>query len=204
MEDALTPPATETEVKTAKRTPSGSSVLIAAGLTLVIFVWFYGFVPCFGANESLPLFGWLMGAWNGETGIEHGLSVVIMILGLLCYRFKDLRDAARAGQGSYLGLIAVFIGALLYVLSHRLVQPRFSAFGLPLLLWGACHFLWGWRVAKITFFPLIFYWLAIPAEHPSRNDSSPALGGLAGTPFQFPLRCGDQGDWDDDFPYRRG
>ena len=103
-----------------------------------------------------------MAAWNDETGLEHGLWMPFLILGLIGYRFKDLRKAAVSGRVSYAGLIAVFIGALLFFASHRLPQPRFAALGLPILLWGACHFLWGWRVAKIVFFPLIFFWLVIP------------------------------------------
>ena len=34
--------------------------------------------------------------------------------------------------------------------------------GLPFILWGAVYFLWGWRVAKLTLFPLFFLWIAIP------------------------------------------
>lgn len=128
----------------------------------MIIVWFYGFALRFGFNESLSLFGWLMSAWNGETGLEHGLCMPVVILGLIGYRFRDLRNAAVSGRVSYTGLIAVFFGALLFFASHRIPQPRFAAVGLPILLWGACHFLWGWRVAKIVFFPLILFWLIIP------------------------------------------
>jgi hypothetical protein len=89
----------------------------------------------------------------------------LVILGLVGYRFKDLRKAAASGKVSYPGFIAVFFGALLFFTGHRIAQPRFAAVGLPILLWGACHFLWGWRVAKIVLFPLIFFWLVIPWPH---------------------------------------
>lgn len=135
---------------------------IAGGLTLVIIVWFYGFVPRFGYDESLSLFGWLMTAWNGETGLEHGLWMPFVILGLISYRFRDLRKAAVSGRVSSAGLIAVFFGALFFVVSYRIILPRTSAMGLPILVWGACHFLWGWRVAKIVFFPLMFFWISVP------------------------------------------
>jgi exosortase len=135
---------------------------MAAGFTLALVVWFYGFVPRFGSYDKHSLFGWLFSAWNGETGLEHGVCMPIMILGLIAYRFRDLRDAALCDRVSYFGLIAVFAGALLYAISQRFLMPRTSALGLPILLWGACHFLWGWKVAKIVFFPLIFFWLVIP------------------------------------------
>jgi exosortase len=37
-----------------------------------------------------------------------------------------------------------------------------AVFGLPFILWGAAHFFWGWRVAKLLAFPLFFLWIAIP------------------------------------------
>ena len=158
MENTPTSPAPENEAEKPKL--SFPIILISAGLTLVLVVCFYGSVPHFGYHVSL--FGWLMSAWSDETGLEHGVCMPIMILGLIAYRFRDLRDAALCDRVSYFGLIAVFAGALLYVVSYRLFLPRISALGLPILLWGACHFLWGWRVSRIVFFPLIFFWLVIP------------------------------------------
>ncbi|MGJ8643305.1 MAG: exosortase/archaeosortase family protein [Luteolibacter sp.] len=177
MENAQTSFATDTEAKAEKPKPSFPITLIAGGLTLAIVVWFFGFEPSFGFDKSLSLFGWLMSAWNDETGLEHGVCMPIMVLGLICYRFKELLGAVRDGQCSYLGLFAVFFGALLYVISHRLSFPRTSALGLPLLLWGGCHYLWGWKVAKIMFFPLIFLWFAIPL--------SPSINHQVMTPLQL-------------------
>lgn len=125
-------------------------------------IWFYGYEARFASDRSQSVFAWLNGAWNGETDYEHGLMFPFVILGLIIYRFKDLREAAANDRGSFLGLIAVFAGAALYAIAYRTFQPRIAAGGLPFLLWGACHFLWGWRVAKILTFPLFFFWLAVP------------------------------------------
>lgn len=163
--------------------------LIAGVLTLVIIIWFYGFVPRFGFNEYLSLFGWLMSAWNGEAGLEHGLWMPFVILGLIGCRFKDLRNAAASGRVGYPGLIAVFFGALLFVVSYRVIQPRFAAVGLPILLWGACHFLWGWRVAKIVFFPLIFFWLVVPIPH-MRYVTIPLMLQMIGLVHHLSALCG--------------
>ena len=166
LENAPTSPAPE---KTADKPKLSVPItLLAAGLTLALVVWFYCFVPRFGSYDKHSLFGWLFSAWNGETGLEHGLFMPIMIVGLIAYRFRDLREAALRDRVSYFGLIAVFAGALLYAISQRFLMPRTSALGLPILLWGACHFLWGWSVARIVFFPLIFFWLVIPT--PSFNN----------------------------------
>ncbi len=108
----------------------------------------------------MSTFQWLNGAWNGETDYEHGILFPFVILGLIVYQFKSLRSAA--GKGSWVGLIAVFVGALLFAASYRTLQPRIAAGALPFLLWGGCYFLWGWRVARILAFPLFFFWLAVP------------------------------------------
>jgi exosortase len=160
LKNTQTSPAAEPEADRLNQ--ARPMILIPAGLSLALVIWFYGFVARFGIEGSLPLFGWLMRAWNAETGLEHGLLLPLMTVGLIAYRFKDLRDAAGSGLGNYLGLIAVLFGALFYVVSYRLHMPRIAAVGLPLLLWGACHFLWGWRAAKILFIPLFIFWLAVP------------------------------------------
>lgn len=138
------------------------TILIAGVISLLAVIWFYGFVPRFDAGRTMSVFAWLKGNWNPTGDYEHGLLFPFVILGLIIYRFKDLREAAAKDRGSALGLLAVFAGAAFYAISYRTFQPRIAAGGLPFLLWGACHFLWGWRVAKILIFPLFFFWLAIP------------------------------------------
>lgn len=148
--------------RSGRFSPANLQILVAAALSLLAVIWFYGFEPRFGAARTESVFGWLKSAWNDETDYEHGLLFPFVILGLIIYRFKDLREAAANDRGSALGLIAVFAGAAYYAISYRTFQPRIAAGGLPFLLWGACHFLWGWRVAKILIFPLFFFWLAVP------------------------------------------
>ena len=123
-------------------------------------IWFFGFEHRFGDGRGSSVFSWLRSAWNPETDYEHGILFPFVIAGLIIYQFKTLR--AVAGKGSYFGLIAVLIGAALYAISCRTLQPRIGAGALPFLLWGACYFLWGWRAAKLLAFPFFFFWLAIP------------------------------------------
>lgn len=128
--------------------------------SVAAIIWFYGFEPRFATDRSMSVFEWLRGAWNPETDYEHGILFPFVILGLIIYQFKGMR--AVAGKGSGLGLVAVFIGAALFVISYRTFQPRIAAGGLPFLLWGGCYYLWGWRVARMLAFPFFFFWLAIP------------------------------------------
>ncbi|MEP2777033.1 MAG: exosortase/archaeosortase family protein [Luteolibacter sp.] len=123
-------------------------------------IWFFGFESRFGDGRGSSVFKWLKSAWNPETDYEHGILFPFVIAGLIIYQFKTLRTVA--GKGSNLGLIAVFVGAVLYAVSCRTLQPRIGAGALPFLLWGACYFLWGWRAAKLLAFPFFFFWLAVP------------------------------------------
>ncbi len=144
--------------------PSGFSwdpvVIFSAVASILAIIWFFGFEMRFGIDRSHSVFSWLQGAWNGETDYEHGILFPFVIAGLIIYQFKNLREVA--GEGSKLGLVAVFLGAVLYAISYRTFQPRIAAGALPLLLWGGCYYLWGWRTAKILAFPLFFFWLAVP------------------------------------------
>lgn len=132
------------------------SVVFFAG----VVIWFFGIESRFGDGRASSVFGWLKSAWNPENDYEHGILFPFVIAGLIIYQFNTLRSVA--GKGSYLGLLAIFTGALLYAISCRTLQPRIGAGALPFLLWGACYFLWGWRVARLLAFPFFFFWLAVP------------------------------------------
>jgi exosortase len=168
-------------IQTPSAKPNGALrdpvTLVSAVIALAAIMWFFGSVPRFGPDRSASVFDWLRGAWNGETDYEHGILFPFVIAGLIIYQFKGLREVA--GKGSYLGLIAVFIGAVFYAISYRTFQPRIAAGGLPFLLWGGCYFLWGWRVARLLAFPFFFFWLAVPL--PSFQQATVQLQLLATT-----------------------
>jgi len=133
---------------------------IAAAVTFAVVVWFYCFETRFGPAHTRSSLGWLLSAWNPATDYEHGKLIPFIILGLIFYRFKDLR--ASISTGSLWGLLFVILGCLFHIAAYRTLQPRISVGGLPFIVWGAVLFLWGWRTAKLTLFPLFFFWIAIP------------------------------------------
>ncbi len=143
--------------------------------SVAILVWFYGFQTRYGSDRGVSAFTWIYSAWNGETDYEHGLLFPIVIAGLIIYRLKDLKLAVT--NGSYRGLLWMFVGILFYIGGYRTLQPRIAMGSLPFILWGAAMFLWGWRVAKILMFPLFFFWLAIPL--PSFQQATTQLQLLA-------------------------
>lgn len=129
-------------------------------LSVAVLVWFYGFETRYGAARGQSALAWIYSAWNGENDYEHGLLFPFVIAGLIIYRFKDLK--AVANEGNFIGLGVVLIGILFYIAAYRTLQPRIAMGGLPIILWGGCLYLWGWRVAKMLMFPLFFFWLAVP------------------------------------------
>ena len=133
---------------------------IAAAAALAVVVWFYAFEARFGPAHTPSALAWLESAWNPSTDYEHGKLIPFIILGLIFYRFKELR--ASLSEGSLWGLLWACVGCLFYIAGYRTLQPRISVAGLPFILWGGVYFLWGWRVAKLTLFPLFFLWIAIP------------------------------------------
>lgn len=128
--------------------------------TVALLVWFFCFETRYGPGHVYSTLGWLLGSWNPTTDYEHGKLIPFLIVGLIAYRFKELR--ASVAPVSCWGLLAVTIGCLFYVAAYRTIQPRVAVFGLPFILWGAAHFFWGWRVARLLTFPLFFFWIAIP------------------------------------------
>lgn len=129
-------------------------------LSAALLIWFYGFEARYDSGRGQSAFRWIYSAWNGETDYEHGKLFPFVIAGLIFYRLKDLKAAAK--EGSCWGLLSVFIGVSFYVISYRTLQPRIAIGGLPFILWGSAWYLWGWHVARILAFPLFFFWLAIP------------------------------------------
>lgn len=131
----------------------------AIAAALVVAIFYFG-VKGFGPDQSQSPLVWLKFAWNPETDFEHGFMVPIIMIGLIGWQWRALRDGAT--QGDWRGLAIAVCGVIGFVLAHRTGQARLAVAGLPLILWGSAWFLWGWQVAKLTFFPLFLLWLAVP------------------------------------------
>ncbi len=156
----------EKESESRHATPAAQAGPVPKGLAAVwtacfaVVAVFYLLIPGFGGERHLSPLGWLRTTWNPETDYEHGFLVPVIMIGLVAWQWKALCRAA--GKGSFWGLPVALLGAMLFVAAHRTGQPRLAAGGLPMILWGASLFLWGWGVGRLLLFPLFFLWLAIP------------------------------------------
>jgi exosortase len=137
--------------------PTGS--LVVCLVCAAVVVAFYFFVPASGWGE-ISTATWWKSSWNKENDYEHGFLVPVIMAGLIASQWKKLREVA--GPGAWPGLVVVLLGCLFYLAGQRSGQPRLTVGGLPMILWGASLFLWGWRAAWLLFFPFFFLWLAIP------------------------------------------
>lgn len=140
---------------------SGSTPWLAPSLvTLAVSVWFFGFQERYAVDRSHSAVEWLISAWNESNDFEHGPLFPLIIAGLLFHRFKDLKS--HAGPGDIKGLLAVFVGVLMYAAAYRTFQPRVAVAAIPVFLWGSAWYLWGYELAKRLVLPFFFFWLAIP------------------------------------------
>jgi exosortase len=133
---------------------------VAIATTLLTVAGFYCLVHRYGPGRAGSTLGWLYSTWNAETDYEHGKLIPLIIIGLMAYQFRMIRDSIGAGSGW--GLLFVAIGCMFYIAAYRTLQPRIACGGLPFILWGSALYLWGWNTARLLAFPLFFLWMAIP------------------------------------------
>lgn len=142
---------------------------------LVVIGFFYFGVIGYGPGRLLSLWGVLRDSWNGETKYEHGPFYPLIILGLIVYRWKDIK--LSVGKGENIGMALVILGIIFYVLAYRVIQWRVGVGALPFILHGTVWYLWGRKTALITAFPIYYIWLSVPlpdvqqATVPMQNTS---------------------------------
>ncbi len=132
-------------------------LLLIAGL--LSLVWFYGFAPLFN-NGTLSTMVWAWQAWNPETNYEHAKLIPFIFLFLL-WKSAPAVDALPA-RPSNLGAGLLLGGVLLYLVAARSLQPRLALMSLPLVLFGALWFLFGWQKSRPLLFPVAFLWFMVP------------------------------------------
>ncbi len=132
--------------------------LLALG-SLGAFIYFFGFHHPF-MNDAVSALRWVPASWGAEHNQEHSWLVPPIFFFLLWYHRNALRDAVK--EPSNAGLLVLAAGVLLYVISVRTLQPRIAIVAIPVLIYGAAHFLWGKGVSRIFIFPCLFLLFMVP------------------------------------------
>lgn len=140
--------------------PSSSQRLFALIATALVLAFFFLLLPAYGPGRVNSLFQVLYSSWNSETRYEHGIFFPFIILGLLAYRWKDIRSSYGPGESK--GLILLSIGCLLYIVAYRVIQWRVGIGSLPFLISGMIWYLCGRKTFFLTAFPVFYLWLSIP------------------------------------------
>jgi exosortase len=134
------------------------ALLVAA--ILGVLIYFFGFYKVFmNGNESTAVWAWR--AWNEENDLEHGWLILPAAMFIVWYHRDALRAAPK--EPSALGLLFVFAGVVLFVLSVRTLQGRLALVAPPLLIYGVVRFLWGKAAARYLIFPCAFMLFMVPA-----------------------------------------
>jgi hypothetical protein len=137
--------------------------LFLCGFLGVIF-YFYGAVDLF-VPGSRSAFSWLWHAWNRETSFIYARFYPFV---LLFFVFRGVKDSSGVRKYTdWFGVPILLLGICLFVLSARLIQPRFAIIGLPLILLGGIMVIWGRKVAGHFTLPFLSLWLLIPLPMPT-------------------------------------
>ncbi len=125
----------------------------------VVFLVFWLILPIYPNSSTSKdrLILYIADAWKKD--FVHGWAVPFLFIFFVYKAWPEMR--AEKKEGSNWGLVGVVFSVLLYVASVRTHQPRLPLIGLPFLIVGGVHFVYGWKVAKHMLFPAFFWWFAL-------------------------------------------
>lgn len=104
------------------------------------------------------LFLWLRSRWVGDYA--YGMFLPLASLAAIWLRRRELAAAPR--QADWRGALVIVVALFLHWVGVLAQQPRISAGGLIILLWGLPFLLYGYRFARELLFPCGYLFLAIP------------------------------------------
>lgn len=131
------------------------------GVCALVIIVFYGIIGRFGPAGDQATWVWLKSTWTAETNYEHG-PLVMGLIGWLCWRMRNDFMASPVKPAAA-GLVIMGFGILWFVAGWRLIQPRICVAGLPIIIYGAFVYVYGWARAKHLIFPLSMVAFVIPA-----------------------------------------
>jgi exosortase len=154
---------------------------------IAVITFFYAIMPGFGPGRTGSILRELYQSWNEENRFEHGPIYPFIIIGLIAFKWKHIRDAITPGDIK--GLVFIAIGVFFFLVSYRVIQWRIGVGSLAFIASGMVWYLWGRKVFLLSAFPIFYICLAVPlpdvqqATVPLQNISvkiSQALCSLCG------------------------
>ena len=135
-----------------------AQALLLAALAGVIGYAYFGIHAFMGAKISAAI--WIAGGWTAENDQQHCWGIIPVAVALVFFRWREIAELPKRGENS--GLWFVGAGVLLFIAGVRCTEARYTIFALPLLFYGAVHFLFGKHVSRAVLFPCIFLLFMTP------------------------------------------
>jgi exosortase len=132
--------------------------VLLAGIAGTLAWFFAGYQPL--SNGASSFFRWAREAWNTENDLEHGGLILPGAVVIAWLHFRDF--AAAEKRPSWLGLLPILFGSVLFAAATWTLQPRLALVALPLLIIGCVWSLWGWAVARVALFPCALLLFMVP------------------------------------------
>ncbi len=108
-----------------------------------------------------PTFVWMVDRWLArDSYYSHGFLIPIVSLFWVFQKRKLLSQLDK--QTDNLGLIPLFVGVFMQLVSSLLRVYFLSAFSLVIIILGAVHYLFGRKILTQVWFPIAFLMLMIP------------------------------------------
>jgi exosortase len=106
-----------------------------------------------------PTLRWLVNAWMSNDYYSHGFLVPV-VSGFFIW---TKREYLKTRETSIIGFILIILGVLLYLAAFFWQIRVFGGLSLLIVIVGLVFFVYGVRVAKKLWFPLVFLLFMIPA-----------------------------------------
>jgi exosortase len=147
---------------------------VAAGLLAgwILLFQYFGYTV---AGHGASLFDWMWSKWSDPSNdASHGKLIPFVVLAILWARRQRFLEAAS--RVWWPGLIALGLALMLHLVATVVQQPRLGMVALFSGVWAITGLVWGWKCAKLTFFPLAIFGFCVP------------MGGTFAQGLTLPLR----------------
>lgn len=142
------------------RFSESSLLIVMVGLTIILtLAYFFGYLRLFTAGQ-LSTAVWAWQAWRPETNYEHARLIPLIVVFLLWYDRRKIKQV-RMGSSPW-GWLFIALGLLLYLAGARTLQARLSLMAVPFVLFGIVLYVWGPQAARRLLFPIAFLFFMVP------------------------------------------
>ena len=113
-----------------------------------------------GAAYYPTFYYWQYHWFLADGYYSHGILVPFLALYMVWMRREEIRQSEVRPSISGLGVVVTALG--LRVLGHLAQSSTFSSLSFLILLYGVVAILFGWRIVRLVWFPILFLGFMMP------------------------------------------